>query len=149
MAEEGESREGTQGGDPSPQGPVRESAKDVVRKDISPLSSQGMVERLNRLRLEAINDYNELRRAYGDWTFKLLAGQLLVVNLLFALYFFRRGLNPDPDVFKVFIASTFVEIVGIVLVVTRSLFPKGGGPIERSLFGEDTRDADDDKKKDG
>lgn len=71
---------------------------------------------------------HDLREQYATWILKILGGQLVVTDVVF-LAFAWAGENWDlsAGVIEVWLAATVVQIVGIVLVVTRHLFPDRAG----------------------
>jgi hypothetical protein len=67
---------------------------------------------------------HDLRERYATWILKILGAQLVVTDLVFlAFAWFGEGWDLSPGVIEVWLAATVVQIVGIVLVVTRHLFP--------------------------
>jgi hypothetical protein len=66
----------------------------------------------------------ELKRQYARWFLRALTAQIVVANLVFIAYA-QLGVNwaIPPAVMQFWLAATVVEIVGVVLVVTRYLFP--------------------------
>ena len=66
-----------------------------------------------------------LRRDYASRLLWIWIVQALAVNLSFALIGLRI-LVVDQWVASAFILSVFAELVGMVLIVMRYLFPKGG-----------------------
>ena len=66
-----------------------------------------------------------LRRGYASRLLWIWIVQALAVNLAFVLIGLRI-LVVDQWVANAFILSVFAELVGMVLVVMRYLFPKGG-----------------------
>ena len=67
----------------------------------------------------------ELRRDYASRLLWMWVVQALVVNLAFVLIGLRI-LVVDQWVANAFILSVFAELVGMVLIVMRYLFPKDG-----------------------
>jgi hypothetical protein len=67
----------------------------------------------------------KLRRDYASRLLWIWVVQALVVNLAFVLIGLRI-LVVDQWVANAFILSVFVELVGMVLIVMRYLFPKDG-----------------------
>jgi hypothetical protein len=66
-----------------------------------------------------------LREMYAKGLFLILAIDLVFVNLLFWVYADKGAHWRVPDaVIQVWLASTVVQVVGIVAVVTRYLFPR-------------------------
>lgn len=67
----------------------------------------------------------ELKRTYARWLLILMAAQLLVADAVFVVYAWAGvDWKLTPGVINVWLGATFVEVVGIVLVVTRYLFPR-------------------------
>ncbi len=66
----------------------------------------------------------ELRETYAKGLLAILAVELVVVNVIFWIYA-EQGKNWNiPDgVIQIWLGATVVEIVGVVTVVTRYLFP--------------------------
>ncbi|HEX2096357.1 MAG TPA: hypothetical protein VHF50_03200 [Solirubrobacterales bacterium] len=128
MVGEGEgSTEG--GGHPSGGGRERnERAREEIREALV----AGYAERVHSLpptkeELERahLQQDLELKERYGKWLLWLVTGQLIVADIVFALYFIV-GVHWDlPEgVIYVWLATTLVELVGVVTVVTRYLFPR-------------------------
>jgi hypothetical protein len=66
-----------------------------------------------------------LKRIYANWLLGLLIGQLLIADGVFVVYAWAgRGWNLEAGVINGWLAATLIEIVGIVLVVARYLFPR-------------------------
>jgi hypothetical protein len=67
---------------------------------------------------------HDLREQYATWILKILGAQLIVTDLVFlAFAWFGKDWDLSAGVIEVWLAATVVQIVGIVLVVTRHLFP--------------------------
>lgn len=74
--------------------------------------------------MDAIQDV-KLKKQYADELLKLLRRQLFVTNAAFVAYaWFGRDWDVQPEVMQVWIGATVVELIGIVAVVTRYLFPR-------------------------
>jgi hypothetical protein len=65
-----------------------------------------------------------LRRTYARWMLLILAGELVFVNALFALYTWKNEWDVTGRTMEVWLGSTVVQIIGVVYVVTRYLFPR-------------------------
>ncbi|MDP9066728.1 MAG: hypothetical protein M3N53_00065 [Actinomycetota bacterium] len=66
----------------------------------------------------------ELKEKYGNWLLTIMIAQLVVADLGFFFYgFFGVGWNVASSVMHVWLVSTVVEVIGVVLVVTQYLFP--------------------------
>jgi hypothetical protein len=67
----------------------------------------------------------QLKLSYATWLLRLLAAQLVVADLVFIVYAWAgRGWDLQPPVIEVWLGATVVQVVGVVLVVTRHLFPQ-------------------------
>jgi len=70
----------------------------------------------------------DLKESYGRWLLLLLAAQLVAANSLMFLYAWHGHDWVVPEgVMKAWLASTVVELIGVVYVVVSHLFPKHGG----------------------
>ncbi len=76
------------------------------------------------LRKEYATQEIELRETYAKGLLAILAVELVVVNVIFWFYA-EKGKNWNiPDgVIQIWLGATVVQIVGVVTVVTRYLFP--------------------------
>ena len=63
----------------------------------------------------------EQRGSYGKSLLILVIVQVIIINLVFVLVG-SHVLTIEPDVFKTFVIAVFVEVVGLPLIVTKSLF---------------------------
>jgi glutathione S-transferase len=71
---------------------------------------------------------HRLRQSYGDWLLWLLGAQFLVADAVFVA-FARIGKRWDlpADVIEVWLVATVVQVVGVVAIVSRHLFPNRDG----------------------
>lgn len=79
-----------------------------------------------RLENEQRDLENELRRTLGLTAIKFVAGQLIVCDTVFALYVnyaMNMGWHIPNEVIIGWMAASLVEIIGILWVIARSLFP--------------------------
>lgn len=66
----------------------------------------------------------ELRETYAKGLLAVLAVELVVVNVIFWFYAEKgRNWNIPDGVIQIWLGATVVQIVGVVTVVTRYLFP--------------------------
>jgi hypothetical protein len=81
-------------------------------------------ERMERLEGDDLEQLIKLKRFYGIAILIMMAVQLVVVNVGFGLYA-ALGYDwaPPYQVVQVWLAATFVQIVSVVVVITKSLFP--------------------------
>lgn len=80
--------------------------------------------RKERLEGDDLEQLIRLKRFYGVGVLCLMGAQLVVVNAGFLLYT-ALGFDwaPPAGVAQVWLTATFVQIVSVVVVITRSLFP--------------------------
>lgn len=84
--------------------------------------------RRKNLRDTAEQDYQQdvvLKGAYATRLFWVMVIQLAVADVVFVLHaWWGANWNVDASVMHVWLGATVVEVIGIVLVVTRYLFPR-------------------------
>ncbi len=65
-----------------------------------------------------------LRQRYGEWILWILGVQLLVADAVFVVFAWAGvGWDLPPAVAEAWLVATVVQVVGVVAVVTRHLFP--------------------------
>lgn len=78
-------------------------------------------EEANRIRQE-----NELRKSIGKWALRFVGGQLIICDVVIAIYIIRTmivsGFVPS-EILIGWMGACLVEIIGILWVIARSLFP--------------------------
>lgn len=80
--------------------------------------------RRERLEGDDFEQLIRLKRFYGFGVLGLMAAQPIVVNAGFLLYAgLGYGWAPPEGAVQVWLTATFVQIVSVVVVITRSLFP--------------------------
>lgn len=83
-----------------------------------------------QMEIDRLRDAQErqLKRTYAKGILWMLSVQLTLANAVFIVYAWRgRHWHLDTEVIDVWLAATVVQVVGIVLVVTRHLFPNRDG----------------------
>lgn len=96
-------------------------AEDIGAKDPTPKKNLPSKEEADRRDQMTLTD---LKKFYGKWLLIMMAGQLGIVNIAFFVYAWRGyDFAPPDNIVRVWLVATFVEIVSVVVVVTRSLFP--------------------------
>lgn len=69
-----------------------------------------------------------LRQKYADWIIWLLGAQFVVADAVFVAFAWAgQSWDLPPGVIEVWLAATVVQVVGVVAVVTRHLFPNRDG----------------------
>lgn len=104
----------------------------AVRESNLPEDLRHLPERDKALAIELKRKAAELehglKSTYATWILILLAGQLLVANAIFVVFaWVGENWELSTSVIQVWLAATVVQTVGIVLVVTRHLFPNRDG----------------------
>lgn len=67
----------------------------------------------------------DLKKKYADWLLGAVVAQLAVANGVFVTYAWAgKGWNLDAVVIDVWLAATLVQVIGVVAIVTRYLFPR-------------------------
>jgi hypothetical protein len=86
------------------------------------------IDEETRLRQEGVKSDQRLKGKYGNWLLYGLAAQIVVVDAVFILYA-SYGVHWDigPAVMDMWLAATLVEVIGVVHVVTKHLFPSREG----------------------
>ena len=85
--------------------------------------AQGIVLR----RLFAEQEHG-LRQSYADWIIRVLGAQLFVADAVFIVFaWVGRDWQLTSGVIEVWVAATVIQIVGVVAIVTRHLFPNRDG----------------------
>jgi hypothetical protein len=91
------------------------------------LEERERVQRLSLRRLFAEQEHG-LRQRYAGWILWLLGVQFVVADAVFVVFAWAgRSWDLAPGVIEVWLAATVVQVVGVVAVVTRHLFPNRDG----------------------
>jgi hypothetical protein len=70
----------------------------------------------------------DLKRLYAKGLLLLLGGQMILADTVFVVYAWAgKQWNLAPEVINVWLGATVVQLIGVVLVVTRYLFPRRDG----------------------
>lgn len=85
-----------------------------------------------RFRRESFESELRLRERYATWLLRLLVAELVGANAVFVAFAWAgRGWRLETEVVHGWLAATVVQVVGVVAVVTRHLFPaRGRDPAE-------------------
>jgi hypothetical protein len=74
-----------------------------------------------------------LKKKYADWLLGAVIGQLFIANAVFVTYAWAgKGWNLDAVVIDVWLGATLVQVIGVVTIVTRYLFPRRDGGADDS-----------------
>jgi hypothetical protein len=98
-----------------------------IPEEFKHLKERERVQGLSPRKLFAEQEHG-LRQKYADWIIWLLGAQFVVADIVFVV-FARAGRSWDlpPGVIEVWLAATVVQVVGVVAIVTRHLFPDRAG----------------------
>jgi hypothetical protein len=104
----------------------RESEHSSTRdlpENLRNLSEQERAQGLSLRQLFAEQEHG-LRQMYADWILWLLGAQFVIADAVFVAFaWIGRSWNLPPAVIEVWLAATVIQVVGVVAIVTRHLFP--------------------------
>lgn len=102
-----------------------------IPKHLMHLTEREREQKLTLARLFAQQEHG-LRQRYADWLLWLLGAQFLIADAVFVAFAWAgRRWDLPPGVIEVWLAATVVQVLGVVAVVTRHLFPnRDGRPAE-------------------
>jgi len=83
-------------------------------------------EREQKMTLERLFAEQEhgLRQSYADWILRIVGAQFFVADVVFVTFAWAgRRWDLPPEVIEVWLAATVIQVVGVVAIVTRHLFP--------------------------
>ena len=87
------------------------------------LTEREQEQKLTLQRLFAEQEHG-LRQSYADWILRILGAQFFIADVVFVAFAWAgRRWDLPPGVIEVWLAATVVQIIGVVAVVTRHLFP--------------------------
>lgn len=96
----------------------------IGARDLKPRKELSPEERKKKTEADDAEQLLHLKRVYGISILLLMAIQLIVVNGIFGVYAaLGYDWRPPSGAVQVWLAATFVQIVSVVVVITRSLFP--------------------------
>jgi hypothetical protein len=87
------------------------------------LDEEERAQGLSLRRLFAEQEHG-LRQMYADWILWLLGAQFVIADAVFVTFAWAgKSWDLPPGVIEVWLAATVVQVVGVVAIVTRHLFP--------------------------
>lgn len=109
----------------SPENPQADEATLIVRGIEAGERPSRYLERFNRAQAQSAEQDVKLKGFYAYFLPAVMVGQLAAADAGFFLYaHFGRSWDIEASIMHVWLGSTVVEVIGIVLVVTRYLFPR-------------------------
>lgn len=85
------------------------------------------VDPLTEQKIEDSKSDRGLKKLYAKWFIGILIGQLLIMNLAFTAVGLK-WMGFEKYELELYLAGTLAEVFGIVLVITKNLFPQRGTP---------------------
>lgn len=105
------------------------SPTDELPDDLKHLEERARVQGLKMQKLFAEQEHG-LRQKYADWIIWLLGAQFVIADAVFVAFaWVGRRWDLPPGVIEVWLAATVVQVVGVVAIVTRHLFPGREGEV--------------------
>ena len=124
----GDSKETGPDAGPSQPGRDRDRERSLIERQIASLdqSPDSRLEDLDvsrkRVEIDGLEDLRSLRKQYAKQFFWMLAAQLMALNLIFILAGCGM-LSFSGYTLQTFILGTLVQIVSVILVIAKHLFP--------------------------
>lgn len=107
----------------------------VPTQDYEESTSAGLAAvalRQQQLKLKQRKQDMKLRRFLAICAIWLVIAQVAVANILFSVYLAHNVYDPDSAVLIAWLSATVVEVVGILWVIARNLFPYRDKSLPRS-----------------
>jgi|ERR1700761_3999340 len=103
--------------------PVEDVGVDEMPEELRHLSEREKVQRLALQRMFAKQEHG-LRQSYADWIIRVLGAQLLVADAVFIVFaWVGKDWQLSSGVIEIWLAATVVQVIAVVAIVTRHLFP--------------------------
>jgi hypothetical protein len=103
----------------------------ALPRDLQYLPEKRVAQELERARqeVEAKRERDkqeiELRRTYANGLLRILTGQLVIADAVFVAFAWAgKDWNLSTAVIDTWLGAVVVQVIGVVLVVTRHLFPQ-------------------------
>jgi hypothetical protein len=117
----------TQGSSSAPPRVATDAAAIVERLTADHPSAVVEIEdRHERLNLREHEEKLDLRMKVGKELLFVMKLQMFAADLVFVLYGFWNGWDIPAVAIDGWLAATVIQVIGVVLVITRSLFPSSG-----------------------
>lgn len=103
----------------------------ALPRDLQHLPEKRVAQELERARQEVETKRErdkqeiELRRTYANGLLRILTGQLVIADAVFVAFAWAgKDWNLSTAVIDTWLGAVVVQVIGVVLVVTRHLFPQ-------------------------
>ena len=110
--------------------PTRERIRRLVQESRSGerLTGGAEIQSLPRTMHLKAKDHEQdiaLKKKYADWLLGAVVGQLVGADLVFIVYAWAgKHWDLEAVVINVWLGATLVQVIGVVTIVTRYLFPR-------------------------
>lgn len=116
-------------------GPAAEKSADELLAGADPVPKQPYRDRKREHKLLALKDEHQLRGKVARYAYLATGVQILAADVTFVLIAWRGYEWRVPvEAIVAWLSATVVQVVGVVLVITRYLFPPPGRLRDRSRF---------------
>ncbi len=103
--------------------PLEDSHPVEIPEELRHLSERERVQGLGLQKMFAEQEHG-LRQSYADWIIRVLGAQLLVADAVFVVFaWVGENWQLSSGVIEIWLAATVVQVIAVVAVVTRHLFP--------------------------
>jgi hypothetical protein len=103
--------------------PVEDVGVDEMPEELRHLSEREKAQRLALQRMFAEQEHG-LRQNYADWIIRVLGAQLLVADAVFIVFAWAgKDWQLSSGVIEIWLAATVLQVIAVVAIVTRHLFP--------------------------
>lgn len=79
--------------------------------------------RRQEMKLDHRRQVLKLRKRLARYAIRIVIAQLVMANLFFLIYLVANLVDPNPAIMVAWLSATVVEVIGILWVIARSLFP--------------------------
>jgi hypothetical protein len=120
--------------DEQPRGPAQDPNREQIRQLVhrrrigESIADATQIESLPVPEQLQAQDHKQdigLKRTYAYWLLGAVIGQLFAANAVFVAYAWAgKHWDLDAVVIDVWLAATLVQVIGVVTIVTRYLFPR-------------------------
>lgn len=107
--------------------PSRSSNRPTEQSEETERSPDSQINVIRVQREQALLDNQQqdvrMRKHLGYGAMTVVAVQMVAANVFFGWYMVAADAKPQPEVMLGWMGMTVVQVIGVILVVTRNLFP--------------------------
>ena len=103
----------------------KEALASLIKKQIADPNSATPVDALTQEQIHDLQQDRGLKKLYAKWFIGILIGQLVAMNVVLV----AAGLGYlayKEWILDLYMGGTLLEVFGVVLVITKNLFPQKG-----------------------